>query len=163
MEAGPLAQEPCRGVKVKLIDAVVHEDPAHRGPAQIMPAIKNAIFAAFLNAKPVLLEPILRIDVKVHQDYVGGVLRVITSKRGRVISIEQQGPIAMIRGEIPVSETFDLADQLRNATAGRAFWATEFSRWAPVPESLAKELIIQIRRRKGLKEEIPKPEDFVGL
>ncbi|RLE75350.1 MAG: elongation factor EF-2, partial [Thermoprotei archaeon] len=70
MEAGPLAQEPVRGVKVILHDAQVHEDPAHRGPAQIMPATKNAIMASFLTGRPTLLEPILKIDAKVPQEWV---------------------------------------------------------------------------------------------
>jgi len=161
MEAGPLCQEPIRGVKVKLVDAVVHEDPAHRGPAQIMPATKDAIFAAFLMANPVLLEPLLKIEAKVPQEFLSGLLRVLSSKRGRILSIEQHGRLMLVRGEIPVSETFDLSDQIRSATQGRCFWSTEFSRWAPVPAQLAMEIIRQIRKRKGLPPEVPKPEDFL--
>lgn len=161
MEAGPLCQEPIRGVKVKLIDAMVHEDPAHRGPAQIMPATKDAIFAAFLMAEPILLEPLLKIEAKVPQEFLSGLLRVLTSKRGRIHQMEQHGMLMLVRGEIPVSETFDLADQIRSATQGRCFWSTEFSRWAPVPSQLAMEIIKQIRKRKGLPSEIPRPEDFL--
>ncbi len=160
-EAGPLAQEPVRGVKVILHDAVVHEDPAHRGPAQIMPATKNAIFAAFLSARPTLLEPILRIDVKVPQDQLSGVLNVITKKRGKIVMMEQSGLLMHIRGELPVSETFDLADEMRSATMGRAFWSMQFERWAPVPESMLLDLIMKIRERKGLSKRIPRPEDFI--
>lgn len=160
-EAGPLCQEPIRGVKVKLVDAMVHEDPAHRGPAQIMPATKDAIFAAFLMAEPILLEPLLKIEAKVPQEFLSGLLRVLTSKRGRIHQMEQHRMLMLVRGEIPVSETFDLADQIRSATQGRCFWSTEFSRWAPVPSQLAMEIIKQIRRRKGLPPEIPRPEDFL--
>ncbi len=160
-QAGPLAQEPVRGVKVILHDAVIHEDPAHRGPAQIMPATKNAIFAAFLTARPTLLEPILRIDIKVPQEQLSGALSVLTKRRGKIVSLEQSGMLMHIRGEIPVSETFDLADALRSATMGKAFWSTQFEKWAPVPESMLRDLIIKIRQRKGLKPEIPKPEDFI--
>ncbi|HDH91523.1 MAG TPA: elongation factor EF-2, partial [Candidatus Aenigmarchaeota archaeon] len=123
---GPLCHEPVRGVKVILHDAIIHEDPAHRGPAQIMPATKNAIFAGFLSAKPTLLEPIYKIEVKVPENYLGGVLNVITRKRGRIVSLEKSGMLMHVKGEIPVSETFDLADELRSATAGRAFWSTQF-------------------------------------
>lgn len=161
MEAGPLCQEPIRGVKVKLVDAMVHEDPAHRGPAQIMPATKDAIFAAFLMAEPILLEPLLKIEAKVPQEFLSGLLRVLTSKRGRIHQMEQHGMLMLVKGEIPVSETFDLADQIRSATQGRCFWSTEFSRWAPVPSQLAMEKIKQIRKRKGLPPEIPRPEDFL--
>jgi len=161
LSAGPLAQEPVRGVKVILHDAIVHEDPAHRGPAQIMPATKNAIFAAFLSARPTLLEPILRIDIKVPQEQVSGALNVITRHRGKVVDMKQAGLLMHIQGEIPVSETFNLADEMRSATVGKAFWSTQFSRWAPVPESMLKDLIMEIRKRKGLKLEIPKPEDYI--
>ncbi len=163
MDEGPLAREPIRGVKVKLVDALVHEDPAHRGPAQVIPAIRDALFAAFLSAKPVLLEPLLKLDVRVPQDYLGGVTRIITGKRGRIISITQSGQLMHVIAEIPVAETFDLSDQLRSATAGKAFWGTEFSRWAPLPESLMMEIVRKIRQRKGLSPEPPKPEDFMPI
>ena len=161
-EAGPLAQEPVRGVKAVLHDAVIHEDPAHRGPAQIMPATKNALFAAFLSANPTLLEPILKIEVKVPQEQLSGVLNVITRRRGKIVSMEQHGMLMKVLGEIPVSETFGLADDMRSATQGRAFWATEFLRWAPVPQGMLEELILKIRERKGLSKRIPRPEDFLG-
>ena len=162
MREGPLCKEPVRGVKVVLHDAIVHEDPAHRGPAQIMPATRRAIYAAMLSAKPILLEPILRIDVKVPQEQLGGVLSVITKHRGKITSIEQHGMLMYVRGEIPVSETFTLSDEMRSATMGKAFWSTQFLKWAPVPESMFKDLVLQIRKRKGLPPEIPKPEDFLG-
>ncbi|MEM3882500.1 MAG: elongation factor EF-2, partial [Candidatus Methanomethyliaceae archaeon] len=62
---GPLAREPIRGLLVKIVDANVHEDPAHRGPAQIMPAMRDAMFQGFLSANPILLEPIMKLDMKV--------------------------------------------------------------------------------------------------
>ncbi len=161
LSAGPLCQEPARGVKVILHDAVVHEDPAHRGPAQIMPATKNAIFAGFLSAKPTLLEPILLIDIRVPQEQLSGALNVLNRRRGRIKSMEQQGLLMRVIGEIPVSETFNLADDMRSATIGKAFWSTQFSHWAPVPESMLTDLILKIRERKGLPKRIPKPEDFI--
>ena len=161
MQAGPLAQEPVRGVKCVLTDAMLHEDPAHRGPAQIMPATKNAILASFLTARPTLLEPLLKIEVKVPQEQLSGVLNVITKHRGRIISMEQAGLIMKVLGEIPVSESFELADEMRTATQGKAFWASVFSRWAPVPQGLLEQVVMEIRKRKGLPPRIPTPEDFV--
>ena len=163
MEAGPLAQEPVRGVKVVLTDALLHEDPAHRGPAQIMPATKNAIFASFLDAEPTILEPILKIEIKVPQEWLSGALNVLNRHRGRVVSLEQKGMLMRVIGEIPVSETFNLADEMRESTQGRAFWATEFARWAPVPQSMLLDLISSIRKRKGLPPRLPRIEDFVGF
>lgn len=163
MREGPLAAEPVRGVKVVLHDAVIHEDPAHRGPAQLYPAVRNAIFAGMLTARPTLLEPIQKLDIRAPMDYMSAIAAVVTRKRGRIISVTQSGPAARIIAEIPVAESFDLASELRSATAGRAFWGTEFSRWAPVPDSMLPDVIRKIRERKGLPPNPPKPEDFISL
>ncbi|MBW9140579.1 MAG: elongation factor EF-2 [Candidatus Aramenus sp.] len=162
MREGPLAHEPVRGLKVVLHDAVIHEDPAHRGPAQIFPAVRNAIFAGFLTARPTLLEPIQKLDIRVPMDLIGNVTAVLTRKRGKVLNMSQVGNAARILAEIPVSESYELASELRGATGGKAFWGTEFSRWAPVPDSILVDVIMKIRERKGLPKELPKPEDFLS-
>jgi len=128
-----------------------------------MPAIRDAIFCGFLSANPVLLEPIMKLDMKVPQDYLGGVTRIVAGKRGRIISLDQAGDVMHLISEIPVSETFDMSDELRSATAGKAFWGTEFARWSPVPQSLTAETIRKIRERKGLSPEPPKPEEFMSM
>lgn len=162
MREGPLAHEPIRGLKVVLHDAVVHEDPAHRGPAQIYPAVRNAIFAGFLTSRPTLLEPLQKLDIRVPIDLVGNVTAVLTRKRGKILNMTQVGNVARILAEIPVADSYELASDLRGATGGRAFWGTEFSRWAPVPDSLLMDVIMKIRERKGLPKQIPKPEDFLS-
>ncbi|RLG98687.1 elongation factor EF-2, partial [Candidatus Bathyarchaeota archaeon] len=108
-ETGPLCEEPIRGVKVKLMDAQLHEDPVHRGPAQIMPATRRAILGSFLTAKPVLLEPVYKIGVSVPAQWVGEVTSLITRKRGRIVASESKGALTMIAGYIPVAETFGLS------------------------------------------------------
>jgi len=160
-QAGPLCEEPIRGVKVKLMDAQLHEDPVHRGPAQIMPAIRRAIFGSFLTANPVLLEPIYRIQVSVPAEWVGQVSSLLTRKRGRILSSEQKGALLAVDGYIPVAETFGLAADLRSATSGHAFWQSQFDHWEKVPESLAKEVIAEIRNRRGLPPEIPDAKRFI--
>jgi elongation factor 2 len=162
LREGPLAHEPVRGVKVILHDAIIHEDPAHRGPAQLYPAVRNSIYAGFLTARPTLLEPIQKLDIKVPMNYISEVTAVITRKRGKILNMLTSGSIARIFAEIPVAESFDLASELRGATGGRAIWGTEFSKWAPVPDSMLVDLIIKIRERKGLPKQIPKVEDFIS-
>ncbi len=163
MREGPLAMEPVRGVKVILHDAVIHEDPAHRGPAQIYPAVRNPIYAGMLMSRPTLLEPLQKLDIRTPIDFMSSVIGVITKRRGRVLNVIQHSSnIVRIMAEIPVAESMDLAEALRSATAGRAFWGTEFSRWAPVPDSLLLDLVRKIRERKGLKPEPPRPEDFIS-
>jgi len=158
---GPLSDEPIRGIKVKLLDAKLHEDPVHRGPAQIMPAVKRAIWGSFLTAQPILSEPVYKIGVSVPQQFVGEVTGLITRKRGRVTASEQKGPVTMIRGFLPVAETFGLSADMRSATSGHAFWQTQFDHWEKVPESIAMEVIAEIRKRRGLPEDIPKPNKFI--
>ncbi|AFK50844.1 elongation factor EF-2 [Thermogladius calderae 1633] len=162
MREGPLAMEPVRGVKVVLHDAVIHEDPAHRGPAQLFPAVRNAIYAGMLTSRPTLLEPIMKLDIRTPMEFIGNISTIITKKRGKLIEVQQQGNLSRVIAEIPVAESFTIAEELRSATAGKAIWGQEFSRWAPVPDSMLMDLVAKIRERKGLKPEPPRPEDFLG-
>ncbi len=162
MREGPLAAEPVRGVKVILHDAVIHEDPVHRGPAQIYPAVRNAIWAGMLTARPTLLEPLQKLDIRTPMEYVSNIAAVLARKRGRILEVQSMGMVARVIAEIPVAESFDLAGELRSATAGRAFWGTEFSRWAPVPDSMLEDLIRKIRQRKGLPPSPPDLKDLIG-
>jgi len=159
--SGPLCEEPMRGVKVKLMDVQLHEDPVHRGPAQIMPAIRRALLGSFLTAKPVLVEPVYKIGVSVPAQWVGEVSSMIVRKRGRILASEQKGPISMITGYIPVAETFGLAADMRSATSGHAFWQSAFDHWEKVPENVASNVIKEMRERRGLSPEIPPPSKFI--
>jgi len=143
------------------MDAQLHEDPVHRGPAQIMPATRRAFLGSFLTAEPVLLEPIYKIGVSVPAQWVGEVTGIITRKRGRILSSEQKGSVTMINGYIPVAETFGLSADMRSVTSGHAFWQTQFDHWEKVPESLALSVIEEIRKRRGLSSDIPKPSRFI--
>jgi len=161
LNEGPLAYEQIRGLKAKVTDISLHEDPVHRGPAQIMPMTRRAFFAAFLSADPCLLEPVQKITAKIPPDLLGAVTSVISQKRGKILSVDQKGHLVYVTGEMPTSETFDLSEVLRSATAGRAFWGLEFSHWAPVPASMFIQVIQDIRKRKGLPLEPSKVEDFI--
>jgi len=161
VKEGPLAYEQMRGLKAKITDVSLHEDPVHRGPAQLMPMMRRAFFAAFLSAQPTLLEPIQRMTAKIPPDLLGEVTSVITQKRGKVVSVDQKGHLMYVVGELPTAETFDLSETLRSATAGRAFWGLEFARWAPVPVSMLAQVIQDIRKRKGLPPEPQKAQDFI--
>ena len=158
---GPLCEEPIRGLKIKLTDVRLHEDPVHRGPAQVMPATRKALLGSFLTAQPVLLEPIYKIGVSVSAQWVGDVSSMIIRKRGRIVASEQKGPVTMITGYIPVAETFGLSAEMRSATSGHAFWQCTFDHWEKVPESIAMDVITGIRERRGLSPEIPRPSKFI--
>jgi elongation factor 2 len=162
MRAGPLAREPVSGVKVKLVDCKLHEDAVHRGPAQVIPAVRSAIFAAILQANPTLLEPYQKIFVTVPQDMLGNVTREIQGRRGQILEMNTEGDLVTVVAKAPVKEMFGFAGDIRSATAGKAMWSVEHAGFEPVPANLLEEFIMEVRKRKGLKLEIPKPEDFVG-
>ncbi len=160
VNTGVLAKEPMYGIKVNLEDVLIHEDPVHRGPAQILPMTWRPIWGAFLLSDPKLLEPILSFECKVPNDFVSPVISLLQKRRGRILDMVNEEDMVIVKAELPVAESFGIADELRSSTQGRAFWATQFSRWAPVPESMQADVIRQIRERKGLPPTPPRPEEF---
>ncbi len=161
MKNGPLAYEFTRGVKIVLTNYVPHEDAAHRTYAQLMPASRRAILGAMLSANPTLLEPVLGIEVKGPADLIGAITGVIQGKRGKLVKIEQREVMTIVEGEIPASETFDLSEKMRGATAGKAVWNTHFKTWQAVPTNMLLPLVTEIRKRKGLPPDPPKASEFI--
>ena len=158
---GPQMRETMRGVKVMLTDATLHEDSVHRGPAQIIPAVRRPIQAAVLIANPIVLEPILKLEVRVPQEFMGGATKVIQGRRGRIVSMDAEEDVAVIKASLPVANSFGLAADLRGETEGRAIWGTEFERFEQMPRELQAQAIADTRKRKGLKIEMPRPEEFM--
>jgi len=156
-----LTKEPAYGLKVNLEDISVHEDPVHRGPAQILPMTWRPIWACLLLSGPRLLEPILSFECKVPNDFVSPVIATVQKRRGKLLDMVNEEDMMIVKAEIPVAESFGLSEELRSSTQGRAFWATQFSRWAPVPESMQMDVIGQIRERIGLSRTPPRPEEFI--
>jgi elongation factor 2 len=157
--AGPLCGEPMRHLKVNLIDFQLGKEEVVG--TEIMHGIGKAIFGSFLTADPVLFEPIYKIVITVASELSGESSRMLSTRRGRVTLFEQKGLQNVITGFIPVSETFGFSKELRSTTSGRAFWQTFFDHWEKMPQKLAEEVILDLRRRKGLASEVPKPEKFM--
>ncbi|MCL7414934.1 MAG: elongation factor EF-2 [ANME-2 cluster archaeon] len=162
MVGGPLSREPCQAIKVKLVDAKLHEDAVHRGPAQVIPAVRSAIQAAMLSADDTLLEPYQKVFIQTPQNNMGGATSEIQGRRGVINNMTQEGDLTIIESRAPVAELFGFAGDIRSATEGRASWSTEFAGFEPLPMSKLKEIVTQIRQRKGLKAEMPKSSDFIG-
>ncbi len=160
---GPLAKEKVGGVKVRLVDATIHEDPVHRGPAQIIPAIRRAIYAGLLLAGDTLLEPKQKFTIQCPSVYMGEVIKQVQGRRGQMLNIEQdeKGEVVTLLAKIPVAETFGLANDFRSATQGRAIWYPEFAGYERLTPELQNKIVPQIRERKGEKKEPPTPQDFV--
>src|SRR5438552_1259490 len=156
MNKGPLAAEKCMGLKVRLVDAKLHEDSVHRGPAQVIPAARSSIYGAIVQGGRILLEPIQKVFINVPQDFMGSAIGEIQSRRGVIEDITQEGEITVIHARAPVAEMFGFASAIRSATQGRALWSTENAGFEPVPTNLLGEVVRGIRTRKGLA---PEPYD----
>ncbi len=156
VERGPLANEKVYGVKVKLVDAKLHEDSIHRGPAQVIPAVRNAIYGAMCQGTRVLLEPVQKIYINVPMELVGAVTREVQQRRGVIVDMEQEEYQTIIHAKAPVAEMFGFASAIRSATGGRVLWSTENAGYERVPRDLQPQVVRQIRERKGLK---PEPYD----
>jgi len=161
MDEGPLAQEKCTKLKVKLMDVKLHEDAVHRGPAQVIPAVKRAILAAMLYGDAVLLEPKQKLFISVAQEYMGAVSNEIQGRRGQILELTQEEDVLTIVSKVPIAEMFGFAASIRSATQGRALWTTEYLGYERLPKELQSQVIRNIRERKGLKIEPPTPSDFL--
>jgi elongation factor 2 len=150
MKAGPQAKEEVRGVKVVLTDTVLHEDAIHRGPAQVIPAVRDAIKDAVLAANPSLLEPIQIIRVDLPMSFLSGVSALIQSKRGILDDIKEDGDKAVMIADLPVAASFDFTNELRSNTEGRGSWSLSGEKFKKVPKELYPQVLKQIRERKGL-------------
>jgi elongation factor 2 len=156
MVRGPRAAEPVQGMLVKLLDAKLHEDAIHRGPAQVIPAGRNSIYGAMTLAGTTLLEPMQKVVVQVPQDLMGDVTREMQQRRGVIIDMKTEADSVIIETKAPVAEMFGFASAIRSATGGRALWSTENTGFEPLPNSLLEDITRKIRERKGLK---PEPYD----
>jgi len=159
MNEGPLGREPCVGLKIILTDADLHEDPVHRGPGQVLPAVRHAIIAAILNADPKLLEPkqIIRIDAPT--EMMGGSIKEVGNRRGKILDMKDERGTSIIQAKIPVSEMFGFNSSLKSATGGKGFYSLIDVIFEKLPKDLQDQTILKIRKRKGLSETIPKVEE----
>jgi elongation factor 2 len=155
VESGPLAHEPVMGVKATITDATIHTDPAHTGYNEVATMTSAALNLSFLTGRPGLYEPILNVDIKTPTDTQGGVIKVLTSHRGQIITIEGEEEAVAVKGTLPTAETIGIADEFRSATAGRSFFGYEFRGFEALPSNLQEELILEIRDRKGMPNELP--------
>jgi len=151
MDAGPLAKEPCEGIKVVFTDAKLHEDAIHRGPAQVYPAVREGIRLCFETAKPGLLEPVQVRQIDAPNEFMGNISKLVQGRRGNLMAMDPEGSNIVATAEIPVAESFGFTSTLRSATNGRGVWFLKDSSYKPLPSSLQDEVVKKIRTRKGLK------------
>jgi elongation factor 2 len=152
IKAGPIAREPCIKLKVSLEDLKLHEDAIHRGPAQVYPAVRDAIRAAFDTAKPTLFEPLQTMLFEGPTDFMGAITALIQSKRGQLLNVEQNPAQVEIKAKLPVAEMIGLASELRSATEGRGSFSMVDQEFEKMPPNIQQTVVKQVRQRKGLAD-----------
>jgi len=156
MNRGPLANEKVHGLKVRLVDAKLHEDSIHRGPAQTIPAARSGVYGAMCMAGRILLEPMNRVTVNVPQEVLSGATREMQRRRGEILDMTSVGDLQTVVAKVPVAELFGFASDIRSATAGKVLWATESLGFEILPTELQSTIVGEVRQRRGLK---PEPYD----
>lgn len=150
MKQGPLAKEPCTNVQVSLTDCSLHEDAIHRGPAQMYPAVREGIRGAMMQAGPMLFEPLQVMRIEVPHDYVGAISKLVSSKRGQMLEMDQEGDLSIIKARMPVGEMLGWSSDLRSATEGRGNSYLVDQNFERLPGELQEKIRGQIIQRKGL-------------
>ncbi len=152
MDQGPLAREPCMKMRVTLEDIKLHEDAIHRGPAQVYPAVREAITDAMKAASPTLLEPMQIHVIEVPENFMGAATKLVGGKRGQMLDMTQEMGMAQVKAKIPVAEMIGWSSDLRSATEGRGTSSLLDQQFEKIPVSLQDDVIRKIRERKGLAE-----------
>jgi elongation factor 2 len=152
MKAGPLAKEPCINVMITLTDVKLHEDAIHRGPAQVYPAVRDSIRGAMMQASPVLYEPLQILLIEAPVEFMGNLTKLVTSKRGNLIDMNQQGALTIVKAKMPVAEMIGWSNDLRSSTEGRGNFSIIDQVFEKVPNELQQEVTSRIVKRKGLGE-----------
>jgi elongation factor 2 len=159
--AGPLCAEPLRGLRISINNFKLSNQPENHGPTEVMHGVGKAIFGSFLTGKPFLLEPVYKTIILAPTELVGTCTRILNTRDAKIISFEEKGVSIVIGAYIAVAKTFGLSEELRSATSGRAFWQSFFDHWERIPEKDVVKVIGEVRKRKGLPSEVPKPERFL--
>ena len=139
MKAGSLGGYPVVGIHATVYDGSYHEVDSSEMAFHI--AGSMCFKEAMQKADPVLLEPIMKVEVTTPQDYMGDVIGDISSRRGRVVSQEDRSGSILITGYVPLAEMFGYATDLRSKTQGRASYSMFFDRYEPVPKNVAEKVL----------------------
>jgi elongation factor G len=146
LETGPVGGYPVVDVKVTLVDGSTH--PVDSSEMAFKMAGIEGMRKLMEKGDAVMLEPIMKVEVRTPEQFFGDVLGDINSRRGHVVDVEAFGTLQIIRCEIPLSETFGYTTELRSMSQGRASHTMEFDHYAPVPASVAEKLGARVKVRR---------------
>ena len=142
MESGVLAGYPMVDVRVRLTDGSYHEVDSSEMAFKI--AGSMGFKEACRRAKPVLLEPVMDVEVVTPEEYMGAIVGDLNSRRGRIISMEARGSSQVIRASVPLAQMFGYATEMRSMTQGRATYTMQFARYEEVPAAIADEIMAKV-------------------
>ncbi|HID56007.1 TPA: elongation factor G [Candidatus Poribacteria bacterium] len=146
MQSGVLAGFPVVDIKVTLYDGKFH--PVDSSDLAFQIAASMAFKEAMQKADPVLLEPIMNVEVTVPEEHMGDVLADLNSRRGRVLGVDQKGKYQVIKAQVPMAEMFRYALDLRSMTSARGWFTMEFSHYEEVPYDIAQKIIATAQAEK---------------
>jgi elongation factor G len=138
LETGVMAGYPVVDVKVQLVDGQYHNVDSSELAFKMAGSL--GIQAATRKANPVLLEPIMKVEIATPDEFFGDVLGDVSSRRGQVIDVDHRGHLRVISAHVPLAETFGYATALRSVTQGRASYTMEFDHYQEVPASIAEQV-----------------------
>ena len=139
LNSGVLAGYPVVDIKVNLVDGSYHEVDSSEAAFKV--AGSMAVKAALKRSDPVILEPVMSVEVETPENYMGDVMGNLSSRRGQIQGMSDRGNAKVINAKVPLNEMFGYATDLRSATQGRAVYSMQFDSYEPVPKSVAEEII----------------------
>lgn len=146
MAEGVLAGYPVVGIKVALVDGSYHTVDSSELAFKIAASV--AFKKGFVEADPILLEPVMDVEVTVPEDFMGDIMGDLNSRRGKIQGMEPSNGMQMIRAQVPMAEMFRYAIDLRSMTQGRGFFLMKFARYEEVPFQIAEKIIEAAREEK---------------
>ena len=146
MEAGPLAGYEIEGVQVTLYDGSFHDVDSSEIAFKV--AGSMAFKDAAQKAGPVLIEPIMDVEVVVPEEYMGDVVSALNSRRGRIERMDSRDRLKIIVGQVPLAEMFGYATDVRSVSQGRATFTMHFGRYSKVPANITEEVVLRVRGKK---------------
>ncbi|MEM1010377.1 MAG: elongation factor G, partial [Myxococcota bacterium] len=139
MEKGSLIGFPVTGIRACINDGEAHSVDSSDNAFQL--AARSAFREAYAKAKPVILEPVMKVAVETPEEFSGTVLGTLNKRRGMISTTMTKMGINTIEAEVPLSEMFGYSNELRSSTQGKAEFTMEFKKYAPVPRGIQEELI----------------------
>jgi elongation factor G len=146
MQKGPKMEFPVTGIRVVIDDGASHS--VDSSDMAFKAAARGAFRQGYAKAKPVILEPIMKVVVETPTDFQGAVMSTLNQRRGIIVGSQDEGPFSVIEAQVPLSEMFGYSTDLRSATKGQAQFTMEFLTYKQIPQSITDDLVKKAMAQK---------------